>query len=36
MDLTIEQQKQVLDVINNQKEITNELIRKIALNEKNP
>ncbi|MCY1575938.1 hypothetical protein NW127_04530 [Staphylococcus pettenkoferi] len=30
MDLTKEQQKQILDVINNKKEITNEIIRKIA------
>lgn len=30
MDLTREQQKQILDVINNKKEITNEVIRKIA------
>lgn len=30
MDLTKEQQKQILDVINNKKEITNEVIRKIA------
>ncbi|KKI55719.1 hypothetical protein WL766_08965 [Staphylococcus pasteuri] len=30
MDVTKEQQKQILDVINNKKEITNEVIRKIA------
>jgi len=30
MEVTKEQQKQILDVINNKKEITNELIRKIA------
>lgn len=30
MDLTKEQQEQILDVINNKKEITNEVIRKIA------
>jgi len=30
MDVTKKQQKQILDVINNKKKITNELIRKIA------
>ena len=30
MDVTKEQQKQILDVINNKKGITNEVIRKIA------
>lgn len=30
IDVTKEQQKQILDVINNKKEITNEVIRKIA------
>ncbi|MCI2804571.1 hypothetical protein [Staphylococcus pettenkoferi] len=30
MDLTKEQQEEILDVINNKKEITNEVIRKIA------
>ncbi|MEJ7495692.1 hypothetical protein [Staphylococcus pasteuri] len=30
MDVTKEQQKQILDVINNKKEFTNEVIRKIA------
>lgn len=30
MDVTKEQQKQILDVINNKKEITNEVIREIA------
>ncbi|WP_183998725.1 MULTISPECIES: hypothetical protein [Staphylococcus] len=30
MDVTKEQQKQILDFINNKKEITNEVIRKIA------
>ncbi|UTH06876.1 hypothetical protein [Macrococcoides canis] len=32
MEVTKQQQKQILDVINNKKEITNELIRKIAFN----
>lgn len=32
MALTRAQQKQILDVMNNKKEITNELIRQIALN----
>lgn len=30
MDVTKEQQKQILDVINNKKKVTNEVIRKIA------
>ncbi|UTH11612.1 hypothetical protein [Macrococcoides canis] len=30
MEVTKQQQKQILDIINNKKEITNELIRKIA------
>ena len=30
IEVTKEQQKQILDVINNKKEITNEVIRKIA------
>ncbi|MCU7557971.1 MULTISPECIES: hypothetical protein [Staphylococcaceae] len=30
MEVTKKQQKQILEVINNKKEITNELIRKIA------
>ncbi|AQL55452.1 hypothetical protein [Abyssicoccus albus] len=30
MELTSEQQKKIFDVINNKKEITNDLIRKIA------
>ena len=32
MEVTKQQQKQIRDVINNKKEITNELIRKIAFN----
>ncbi|UJS27857.1 hypothetical protein L2Z53_00425 [Macrococcoides canis] len=32
MEVTKQQQKQILDIVNNKKEITNELIRKIALN----
>lgn len=30
MDVTKEQQKQILDVINNKKKVSNEVIRKIA------
>lgn len=30
MEVTKKQQRQILDVVNNKKEITNELIRKIA------
>lgn len=30
MEVTKKQQRQILDIVNNKKEITNELIRKIA------